>query len=462
MSSSISAAPPVPRAPLYRTIWRWHFYAGLFCIPFVLWLSLTGMIYLFKPQYENWREQPYRHLHVQGELASPEAQVEAALKAVPGTRFNAYELPHEADAAPVVIVGRDEQTFRVYIHPQTLQILGVVNSDSQLMAEIFQLHGRFMLGDRGSALTELAASWAIIMLLTGLYLWWPRGQGLAGVLYPRFGRRGRPLWRDLHAVTGFWISLFALFLLLTGLPWTHLWGSNFRVFRAYVVSLHAPPPDWTTSRREELAETMAMNRPVKLPLAAPQGTEQALQQTATDAPYAPLDLMVPTVSALALPPPVRITPPSRKSSSWRASSLTQNRPQRVFLTLDAASGAVVSRKGFENKPMLDQMVSVGVAAHEGQLFGWPNQLLGVVTALGLMLLSVSGLVMWLRRRPAATLGALAPLRGARVPPGLMATAVLLGLFLPLFGISMVVTLLLERLLLRRIPTVSHFLGLTSA
>ncbi|HLH33890.1 MAG TPA: hypothetical protein VKX41_04400 [Alloacidobacterium sp.] len=28
----------------YRTIWRWHFYAGLFCIPFVLWLATTGSI----------------------------------------------------------------------------------------------------------------------------------------------------------------------------------------------------------------------------------------------------------------------------------------------------------------------------------------------------------------------------------------------------------------------------------
>ena len=35
-------------------IWRWHFYAGLFCIPFILILSITGPIYLFKPQIEAW------------------------------------------------------------------------------------------------------------------------------------------------------------------------------------------------------------------------------------------------------------------------------------------------------------------------------------------------------------------------------------------------------------------------
>lgn len=29
---------------LYRTIWRWHFYAGIFCIPFVIVLAITGAI----------------------------------------------------------------------------------------------------------------------------------------------------------------------------------------------------------------------------------------------------------------------------------------------------------------------------------------------------------------------------------------------------------------------------------
>ena len=27
---------------LYRAVWRWHFYAGLFCVPFVIVLALTG------------------------------------------------------------------------------------------------------------------------------------------------------------------------------------------------------------------------------------------------------------------------------------------------------------------------------------------------------------------------------------------------------------------------------------
>ncbi len=73
------------------------------------------------------------------------------------------------------------------------------------------------------------------MVLTGLCLWWPRqSQRLAGVIYPRLRKGSKVLMRDLHSVTGVWISLLVLFLLATGLPWAKFWGSYFRTARDLV------------------------------------------------------------------------------------------------------------------------------------------------------------------------------------------------------------------------------------
>jgi uncharacterized iron-regulated membrane protein len=41
------------QSAFYRTVWRWHFYAGLFVMPFILLLSLTGSVFLFKPQLDR-------------------------------------------------------------------------------------------------------------------------------------------------------------------------------------------------------------------------------------------------------------------------------------------------------------------------------------------------------------------------------------------------------------------------
>lgn len=35
-----------PNVSFYNLAWRWHFYAGLFVAPFMIMLSLTGMVYL--------------------------------------------------------------------------------------------------------------------------------------------------------------------------------------------------------------------------------------------------------------------------------------------------------------------------------------------------------------------------------------------------------------------------------
>jgi len=214
----------------YNTIWRWRFYAGLFYIPFVLVLSITGAIYLFKPQVETVLDQPYDYLVITGARASAEAHVLAALAAVPGTALNAYVLPEMPNSAVRVLVGQKKDLTRVYVHPETLQILKIEQEDDKFMRIVHRLHGELLIGDIGSNLVELAASWVIVMLITGLYLWWPSNiKSMAGIVYPRLsksksGKNSRLWWRDLHAVTGFWISFFTLFLLLSGLPWAKSWG----------------------------------------------------------------------------------------------------------------------------------------------------------------------------------------------------------------------------------------------
>jgi uncharacterized iron-regulated membrane protein len=119
MNSPAEMAQPARSWPSYRTIWRWHFYAGLFCVPFVIWLSITGSIYLFRPQIEAWLDSSYDHLQITGSRASGEAQVLAAIRAVPRSNLHYYELPRSAQSAVRVIVGRGVEEFRVYVHPQT-------------------------------------------------------------------------------------------------------------------------------------------------------------------------------------------------------------------------------------------------------------------------------------------------------------------------------------------------------
>ena len=53
------------RPALYRWLWRWHGYAGLFVIPFIFFMALTGLPYVWEHEIEDWWHPEYRALTLQ-------------------------------------------------------------------------------------------------------------------------------------------------------------------------------------------------------------------------------------------------------------------------------------------------------------------------------------------------------------------------------------------------------------
>ena len=430
------------RWPDYRAIWRWHFYAGLLCLPLVCWLACTGAIYLFRPQIEAWLDRPYANIVTSNEsLLAPSAEVQAALDAFPGATLHAYQLPASGAAAPQLLIGRGDTEWRIWLHPMSGQVLKAAPEDERLMNVIFSLHGELLLGNRGSMLVELAASWAIVLVLTGLVLWWPRGASrLGGLVYPRFCLGRTIFWRDLHAVAGLWMSLPVLFLLVSGLPWAANWGAyldELRQLSGQVTSRR----DWPVGNVPAPGMVPVVSRPL------------------TEGDYAAVDRVVAAASGMHLDWPVLVSPPEGAGADWTVRSDTQDRPRREVVLIDGRTGTVVARSGFNQQDWVDRAVAVAVAAHEGQLFGWPNQAAGLLTAVLLLMASVSAGVHWWLRRPHGVLGALQPIVQPRFVGWLVGVIVLLGLMLPLFGLSLVAVLATERLVLTRLPASRRWLGL---
>lgn len=427
-------------ASLYRTLWRWHFYAGIFCLPFILTLAISGTLYLFKPQVDAWLDAPYRNLTIPEVRHTADEQIAAAIAAHPGSQFVNYRLPQSANDAVVVTLQQESENLRVYVHPGNLQILRSVAAEGELMQIVKRFHGELLAGNAGSILVELAGCWAIVLVLTGLYLWWPRNaRGAAGILYPRLRQGSRVLWRDLHAVTGFWVAGFTLFLLITGLPWALVWGNALKELRQQSSRDHshhhgAAPADWSLSSNEVSfsADATAIHLP---------------------------ETLVQTALSLGFAPPAELAPASDMPGAWTLKSQTQNRPLRAEAWLDGSSGNVIRTKSFAEKPAIDRVIGVGIAAHEGQLFGWFNQLLGVFTTMGLTLMSVSAFILWRRRKPRDALGAPPPLPDARTGKVIGGIILALALVLPLLAISLVLVLLLEWLILKRVPQTRRWLGL---
>ena len=500
--------------PHYSSVWRWHFYAGLVCIPFVCWLAVTGSIYLFRSDYEAWHDRPIERLEYMGSRQAPAAEARAALAALPGSTFSRYEPPATARGAAQIVVQFRGQLYRVAVHPRTLAPLRIEADSGRLMERVFALHGSLGVGDAGSYVMETAASWTIVMIVSGFFLWFPRNaKGVWGILLPRLGSSGRAWWRDLHAVTGVWISLIVLIMLLTGLPWASGWGRYF-IWARNLTTATAAPPDWPITKRPlgggtassaadlESGPTGSADAQSSMPgmtaaeMAAmpsagmskgamsgpprPAGAQSSMPgMTAAEMAAMPsagmsnmanglttaswtlsdLNVVVPAVEAQHLSRPVWILPPSKPGDRWVGASQAQDRTRRREVKVDATTGRIVESSSFEDLPFLDKIVNVGIAWHEGHLFGRANQAMLLTAAVALLGMCVSAIAMWWRRRPSGRLGAPRGRAERQVIIGLLATVCLLAVLFPMFGASLAVVLLLERVVLVRIPRVSEWLGL---
>ncbi|HEX8379122.1 MAG TPA: PepSY domain-containing protein [Allosphingosinicella sp.] len=439
MAQSRTAPASAPAGAAYRTIWRWHFYAGLFVLPFVLILSLTGSIYLFKPQIDRWEESAYRNLGTAGAV-SADRQLEAATAAFPGSRFNHYRLPeNQGDAAMVQLSLADGRPREVFVSPQG-RVLGAFDPEARVSAVVSRIHGSLLLGRWGDWLVELAASWTIVMILTGLYMWWPRPFQPAGTFWPRLSLRGRPLLKDLHRVTGFWIAGLVLVMLASGLPWAASWGGVFKWARTEA-GLVKGPQEWKVG---------AAGGTHRGHVVAHHGHGEAAAP-AIPAGGVPLSAVVAKAQAENMAFPVLVLPPRTTQrfgpptgDDWTAKSEPQNRPLGRQVTYDAATAAETGRRRFADQHVIDRIVNTGIAWHEGQLFGWANQLLGLLTAIALIALSIVGVLMWLRRRPQGSLGVPTAAGGAKLRWPI-AVFVVAGLLLPLFGASLLFLALLDRI-----------------
>ena len=440
----------------YRTIWRWHFYAGLFVLPFVLTLAASGAIYLFKPQIDRWEERDYRGLSVEGAV-SADYQLEAVLAAYPEARFNHYRLPeYRGDAAMVQLTMSDGTLAEVFVSPQG-QVLGTLNPVDRISNIIATFHGSLMMGEWGDRLVELAASWTIVMILTGLYMWWPRPFSAGGTLYPRFSLKGRPFLKDVHRVTGFWIAGLVLVMLASGLPWAGTWGSALKWARTEL-GLIEGPQEWKIGAGAKVASNASQGNWF-IPAARAHGGHDhggdvAVQPVAPprDAEMSlPLSTFVRKAEAEAMAFPVLVLPPhapqkfgTPTGNVWTVKSEAQNRPMVRNVTYDPATGAEIARSDFSDKHAIDRAINYGIAWHEGQLFGLVNQIIGFLTAIALIAVSMIGVLMWLKRRPSGTLGQPAA-STSPMPRSLMVVAITLVLLLPLFGMSLLILWVMDRL-----------------
>lgn len=391
------------RAARRSLLWRLHFWAALIASPFVLVACLTGMLYVFTPQIE-------RVMHGQLDKVKPQSQAQslddavAAAKAVAPAGWSlhsvipafepddsvrvAFTAPmpekaqggghggHSSHGAGAGAAQAKPQFLRpnfgiparavvVYVNPYTAEVLGQLKESERFATWARKLHSSLQQGDGWRWMIELAASWTMVMLITGVFLWWPRpGQPVL----PKATAKGRVAWRQWHAFLGVALGLVSFVILTTGLTWSQNAGNQIRWARD---ATGQTPPRIPAQFKSDVTDGLK-----------PLTWEQALQAIRREAPRTSLMLMA----------------PNGPEGVWRANQMDKGDPtQRFDLLLDAYSGQKLYYSGWADQTAFGKATAIGIPFHRGELGVW-NQLLLFVFGVGILFSLVSGWVMFFKRR----------------------------------------------------------------
>jgi uncharacterized iron-regulated membrane protein len=447
---------------LYRAVWRWHFYAGLLVLPFLAWLALTGAAFVYHKPLDRL---VHHHLLVVETVPAPQVRAStqriaaAALAAQPGQVFR-YTTPAQADAsAEVGVVTAGGERRVVYVDPGNAQVLGSLPDRGTFGWTMRRLHSLDLLGTWANALIEIAAGWSILLALTGVYLWWPRGRK-DGVVSVRGKPAQRVFWRDLHAVTGIAAGGALLFLALTGMPWSWFWGAQVNALanghhygypagvRVQVPMSHqrladSTVPAWSL-QQARLPQSAPPEAMADMPNMAHAGHGvMAMGSAVPQAGAIGLDAAVERFDRHGLTPGYSVSLPQGARGVYTASVYPDELRRQRVIHLDQYSGQVLLDMGYADYGPLAKGLEWGINVHLGQEFGWLNQLLLVLACACIALLCVSAAVMWWKRRPSGALG-VPPLpvqpRALKVVVGLL---VIGGVLFPLVGASLLLMLAVD-------------------
>jgi uncharacterized iron-regulated membrane protein len=421
--------------------WRIHFWAALIASPFALVATLTGLLYIFTPQIEAQLYAGLERVEAAGKRLPLDAAVVAARRAVPaGLEVLAVTPPagpgdavrvsfgpaapgagdHAGHGQPAAArPGQGGDRLSVFVDPYRATVLGSQREQDRFSEWARRLHSRLLQGESLRWMIELAASWMLVMLLTGVYLWWPQS-GQPGM--PRRAARGRTAWRQWHAFLGVLLSVLSLAMVLTGITWSKYAGQQVRSLR-----------DWAGQASPQVPARLH-----SMPQGAPLDYQQAWDRTRAVLPG-------------ALP---QLVPPRGPHGVWRASSADRRHPESRFdLVLNAYDGRVLYHAGWDRQTAFGKATALGIPFHRGELGLW-NQALLFVFAAGVLFSLVSGWVMYFKRRTSAGAGRLGlpkllPGAWRATPPAAAVLGIGLCALLPLLALSAAVLAVLEIALARR-------------
>lgn len=348
-----------------KTLFTLHLYLALATAAFVILLGLTGSIMAFEPEIDRLIHRKISYVQPGAKAMSLEEVSAVVRKAFPGEQIEEY-LPSVSPNLSYQIVL--ENSGAVYVNQYTGQILGVRPARIEFLNYVHQIHLRLAWesesqSDPGKKIMSWAGVAMLLLLLSGVYLWWPAKRAWISK-----GASGRRWWFDLHNTVGIVCFVFLLVLTITGIV------IGFE--RQSVPLLYK----LTGSQPAQMPRSFPPPPPGGQPISVDRVMEIARQALPGATPFMIMDLGPKRPLLVASRYPEDRTPGGR-----------------CRVLVDQYTGKVLYVLGSRTAPAGERVRNLNRAIHTGDVFGIPSKIVMSIASLMLVLQAASGVVMWWKR-----------------------------------------------------------------
>jgi uncharacterized iron-regulated membrane protein len=369
-----------------RSIVFWpHLVAGVLAGAVILLMCVTGVLLTYERQMIAWADRGFRSVQPTAEAAPlpMEALLPRVREAEPRLTPTAITLRAGRDAAIAVTAGQRT----VYVDRYTGAVIGEASRGGvrAFMSTLRAWHRWFGVEGEGRNFARAITGWSnfifLFIVMSGVYLWFPRKWGWAQVRnVVLFNGRARGRARDFnwHNVIGSWCAAPLFVVVLCAMPISFAWF-NASVYRAVG---EQPPPPPAAGRGPTAAPGPARQaRPNTPPLASDAMWNQAKERVAD---WRTISLRLP--SSPEAPFVFTIDKGDGGQPHLRST-----------LTLDGRTGEVTRYETFADLTLGRRIRNTMRFAHTGEALGIPGQTIAGIVSAGGAVLVWTGLSLALRR-----------------------------------------------------------------
>ncbi len=358
-----------------------HLWLGLSSGLIVCFLGITGCILAFELEIRSMTEQ-YRNVSIEKKSYLPPSVLsEKARPHMLSQSVLGIEYPGAGKAAVAAYYDLQENYELVFLNPYTGEVLKHKDMTKDFFRIILDGHFYLWLPHHiGQPIVASATLIFVILMITGLILWWPRKKG---VVKQRFTIKWNARWRrknyDLHNVLGFYMSWIAIFLALTGLVFGFQWFAR----SVYFVTSGGEP---MVEHAHPLSDT---TKPVMIANMADHLWNDYRTQVKSNESMGVYFAHLPT-------DPLEVVINHRPGTYYNSD----------FFHFDQYTGNLLEAPGsyngrFADASLADKIVRMNYDMHVGAILGLPGKLLAFFASLIAASLPITGFLIWWGRKKKA-------------------------------------------------------------